>query len=78
MRVVNVRRLHEKTGEIVDLVAEGNVVIVVKRGRRVAELRPAGDPKEHGVLPDRSALLARFPRIEADSRRILEEDRSYL
>jgi antitoxin (DNA-binding transcriptional repressor) of toxin-antitoxin stability system len=76
MRVVNVRQLHEKTGAIVDLVAEGNVVVVVKRGRRVAELRPADAARGDGTLPDRSALLARYPRLKGDSGRYLEEDRS--
>jgi antitoxin (DNA-binding transcriptional repressor) of toxin-antitoxin stability system len=76
MRVVNVRELHERTGAIVDLVAEGNVVVVVKRGRRVAELRPAEGAAHGRTLPDRSALLARFPKLKGDSGRYLEEDRS--
>ncbi len=76
MRVVNVRQLHERTGAIVDLVAEGNTVVIVKRGRRVAELRPATAAEGQAVLPDRTALLAKFPRLKGDSGRFLEEDRS--
>jgi hypothetical protein len=52
------------------------VVVVVKRGRRVAELPPAAALAEERTLPDRSALLARFPKLRRDSGRILEEDRS--
>ena len=76
MQIVNVRQLHERTGAIVDLVAEGNVVVVIKRGRRVAELRPPGRASHDRTLPDRAALLARFPHLRADSGRYLEQDRS--
>ena len=76
MRTVNVRQLHEQTGAIVDLVAEGNVVVVIKRGRRVAELRPPSSVSDERTLPERAALLARFPRLQGDSGRYLEDDRS--
>lgn len=76
MRVVNVRELHERTGAIVDMVADGNVVVVVKRGRRVAELRPSAGVAGERTFPDRSALLARFPTLRRDSGRYLERDRS--
>jgi antitoxin (DNA-binding transcriptional repressor) of toxin-antitoxin stability system len=75
MKQVNVRQLHERTGAIVDLAAKGRVVVVVKRGRPVAELRPLGGAGS-ARLPDRSAQLARYPRLKGDSGRILEEDRS--
>lgn len=76
MKQVNVRELHERTGAIVELAAKGRVVIVVKRGRPVAELRPLGSASGVRTLPDRSAQLARYPKVKSDSGRMLEEDRS--
>ena len=76
MRSVNVRKLHEKTGAIVDLAAEGNIVTIVKRGRPVAELRPLDAGARRRTLPDRTKLLARYPKLRGDSGRFLEEDRS--
>jgi len=76
MKHVNVRELHERTGSIVDLAAEGHVVTVVKRGRPVAELRPLGADARRRTLPDRAELLARYPKLRGDSGRFLEQDRS--
>jgi len=76
MKHVNVRELHERTGSIVDLAAEGHVVTVVKRGRPVAELRPIGAGGYRRTLPDRRELLARYPKLRRDSGRMLEQDRS--
>ncbi len=76
MKQVNVRRLHEQTGAIVDLAARGNVVTVVKRGRPVAELRPISTDEQAKTLPDRAALLAKYPQLPCDSGRFLEQDRS--
>ena len=76
MRRVNVRELHERTGAIVAIAAEGEVVTVVKHGRPVAELRPVADSSARRVLPDRSTLLAKYPRLAGDSGRFLEDDRS--
>jgi antitoxin (DNA-binding transcriptional repressor) of toxin-antitoxin stability system len=76
MKQVNVRELHERTGAIVDLATKGRVVTIVKRGRPVAELRPLVDSARTRTLPDRVALLARYPKLRGDSGRFLEEDRS--
>jgi prevent-host-death family protein len=76
MKQVSVRELHERTGAIVELAATGHVVIVVKRGRPVAEVRPLGSAGIASTLPDRSAQLARYPKLKSDSGRMLEEDRS--
>lgn len=76
MKQVNVRELHERTGAIVDLATKGRVVTILKRGRPVAELRPLVDSAPRRTLPDRVALLARYPKLQGDSGRFLEEDRS--
>lgn len=72
---VNVRQLHEKTGALIDLAASGEIVTVVRRNVPVAEIRPIPAPAS-ATLPDREALLARYPQLGLDSGRILEEDRS--
>ena len=76
MKTVNVRELHERTGALVALAAEGHVVVVVKRGVPVAELHPPRASIRVATLPERTELLSRFPEIEGDSGRFLEEDRS--
>ena len=76
MKRINVRELHERTGALVELAAEGHVLVVEKRGVPMAELRPCTSGERRRTLPDRTKLLARFPRVSGDSGRILEEDRS--
>jgi antitoxin (DNA-binding transcriptional repressor) of toxin-antitoxin stability system len=76
MKVVNIRELHERTGALVDLAAEGQVVVVTRYGSPLAELRPVEAGHGRGVLPDRTKLLARYPRLSQDSGKFLEEDRS--
>ncbi len=74
MKTVNVRDLHQRTGEIVDLAARGQVVTVLRRGVRVAELSSVREQAAK-TLPNRDALLAKFPTLHGDSTRFLEEDR---
>jgi len=76
MKSVTVRELHERTGAIIDMAAEGHVVLVTKRGRPVAEIRPTLASTGRRTLPDRTEILARFPRLRGDSGRFLETDRS--
>lgn len=75
MGTVNVRELHLRTGTVVDRVAAGEVVTIERRGAKVAELRPVLTLKGR-PLPDRTKLLARYPKLPGDSGRFLEEDRS--
>lgn len=73
MKTVNVRELHQRTGALVELAAEGHVVLVLKRGVPLAELRPCSTGTTRKTLPDRREILARFPRLRGDSGRFLEE-----
>lgn len=75
MKTVNVRELHLRTGEVVDAAARGQVVTVVRRGVPVAEMRPI-ERSPARALPDRTKLLAKFPRLRGDSGRFLETDRA--
>ena len=74
MRRLNVRDLHHRTGAIVDQVARGDVVVILKRGVPVAEMRPVS-PAAQGFPPDRWKRLDRFPKLKGDSGRFISEDR---
>lgn len=76
MKTVSIRELHAHTGALVDLAAEGHPVLVLRRGKPVAELVPSRAATRTRTLPDRQHLLARFPRLSGDSGRFLEEERS--
>lgn len=54
MRTVNVREARQKLKQLLDAVEVGDEVVVVRRGKQVARLVPAGRPR--GPLPDLSAL----------------------
>jgi len=75
MRKSSVRELHEHTGALVSAAAEGQIIVIHKRGVPVAELRPvARKPRPKGFL-DRDDFFAKFPQVKTDSGRFLEEDR---
>lgn len=76
MKRVNIRELHENTGAVIDLAAEGHVVVVTRRGVPVAEIGPRGAAGARRTLPDRSVILKRFPDVRGDSGRFLEEERT--
>jgi len=74
MRTVNVRTLHERTGEIVDLAGRGQVIVIVRRGVPVAELSPIA-ARPAPPLPDREKILARYPKLSGDSTDYVSDDR---
>jgi antitoxin (DNA-binding transcriptional repressor) of toxin-antitoxin stability system len=76
MKKTTIRNLHLNTGAIVKEANAGQVFIIERHGIPVAELRPLQPQPRTRPLPDRRAFLSKFPRIKADSGRILEEDRS--
>jgi antitoxin (DNA-binding transcriptional repressor) of toxin-antitoxin stability system len=74
MRRLNVRELHRHTGAVVDQVADGDVVIIEKRGVPVVEMRPVG-PIGAGFPAEHWRFLEQFPKLEDDSGRLISEDR---
>jgi antitoxin (DNA-binding transcriptional repressor) of toxin-antitoxin stability system len=76
MKKASMRELHHNTSAIIQEVSEGQVFVIEKRGNPVAELRPFRLVPPSGGLPNREEFLAKFPKINIDSGRILEEDRS--
>ena len=80
MRKTSVRELHIHTSKLVREAAEGDVILIERRGEPVAELRPitarermaAG--KKARIFTSMRSIWFRMPRV-SDSTKILEEDR---
>lgn len=75
MRKASIRDLHIRTSELVREAADGTVILIERRGEPVAELRPISKRPSKPPLPDLTDLWKRFPSVNADSGRFLEEDR---
>lgn len=71
---VNLRELHRRTGAVVESVVRGEVVVIEKRGKPVAEMRPAR-PAAPGFPAAHWEALKRFPRFQDDSGRLISESR---
>lgn len=74
MSRLNARELHRHTGAVLDRVAQGEVVVIEKRGVPVAEMHPPGAAKA-GFPSGHWEFLKRFPRFNDDSGRAISEDR---
>ena len=74
MRRMNVRELHHHTGAVVDEVAKGEVVVIVKRGVPVAELRPLSSSAK-GFPAEHWEYLKRLPKLKGDSGASISNDR---
>ena len=75
MRTASIRDLHIRTSEFVRDAAEGQVIVIERRGEPIAELRPIGKGKDKARLPELTSVWRRFPSVPGDSGRFLEEDR---
>lgn len=75
MKTASIRDLHIRTSELVREAADGAVIVIERRGEPVAELRPISKKRTKPRLPDLSELWLRFPSVNTDSGRFLEEDR---
>ena len=75
MRKASVRDLHIRTSELVSAAAEGAVITIERRGQPVAELRPISRKSRARHLPELTELRRRFPSVESESGRFLEEGR---
>jgi prevent-host-death family protein len=75
MKTASIRELHIRRSELVREAAEGAVIVIERRGRPVAELRPISKKRNPTKLPDMTDFWRRFPAVPGDSGRFLEEDR---
>ena len=71
---VNLRELHRRTGAVVDRVVRGEVVVIEKRGKVVAEIRPPR-PSAPGFPAAHWEAVKRFPTFDDDSGRFISESR---
>ena len=81
MRSASVSDLHTKTSELVRNAADGEVIVIERHGKPVAELRPAAvkrtskRPKNFSLADDMAHIWNTFPQVSGDSGRFLEEYR---
>ena len=75
MRTTSIRELHLRTGAIVDEAARGKVIVIARRGKPVAEIRPVQRKTPAQAVRDLEPLLARLPKMKTDSGRFISEDR---
>jgi prevent-host-death family protein len=71
---ISVRDLHIRTSELVREAADGNVIVIERRGEPVAELRPIAR-KKRVKLPDMTQFWSEFPQLTGDSTNSISEDR---
>jgi prevent-host-death family protein len=69
MASVSIRELRNHGGDVVDRVARGELVIVTRAGKAVAELRPVSRPPQAAA-----ALVERWSRLPAVDPRVLRSD----
>ena len=75
MKTASIRDLHTRTSALVREAAEGAVIVIERRGKPVAELRPVTKAANKLHLPLLTELWRRMPAVPGDSGRFLEEDR---
>jgi antitoxin (DNA-binding transcriptional repressor) of toxin-antitoxin stability system len=79
MRRASIRDLHSRTSELVRAAECGETVVIERRGRAVAELRPTNRksrrPHRQPPLPDHRDLWDRLPKTTGDSTQYISEDR---
>jgi prevent-host-death family protein len=80
LKTTSVRELHIHTSELVREAAEGNVIVIARRGEPVAELRPISGPrpmpaaKKAQIFRSMQKIWDRMPRA-TDSTKIISDDR---
>ncbi len=81
MKTASVSDLHTKTSELVRSAAEGEVIVIERRGKPIAELRPVDIKpiskrgKKFKWPADMERIWNTFPKVSGDSGRFLEENR---
>ncbi|MBS1824032.1 MAG: type II toxin-antitoxin system prevent-host-death family antitoxin [Acidobacteria bacterium] len=81
MKHTSIRELHIRTSELVREAAEGNIIVIERRGEPVAELRPI-TPRSRLTTAQKAQIFASMKKLwarmppAADSTAILEDDRN--
>jgi antitoxin (DNA-binding transcriptional repressor) of toxin-antitoxin stability system len=77
MNRASIRDLHMRTGALVQQAADGEVIIIEKRGIAVAELEPIKKLTAAEVFRERerSGYYKKFPKTKGELSRFISEDR---
>jgi prevent-host-death family protein len=75
MRRASISDLHARTSEFVRDVAAGAVIVIERRGKPVAELKPLSRKRGKIRFPDMTRIWNTFPQLSGASTRFIEEDR---
>ena len=77
MKRASIRDLHMRTGALVQQAANGEVIIIEKRGIAVAELERVRKLTAGEVFRERerSGYFKKFPRTNGEPSRFISEDR---
>jgi antitoxin (DNA-binding transcriptional repressor) of toxin-antitoxin stability system len=77
MKKASIRDLHMRTGALVQQAADGEVIVVEKRGVAVAELRPIKRRTTAEVFRERelSGYFKKLPKTNGELSRYISEDR---
>jgi len=79
MQKVSVRETRQQISRLLDAVANGEEIVIMRRGKPAARLLPPSDMKRVKVhFPDRSTLRAKIPRAKMPAGRLIRamrEDR---
>jgi prevent-host-death family protein len=74
MKTVSIRELHMRTGALVQEAADGEVIIIERRGVPVAELGPLTTAEVFRER-ERSGYFKRLPKTKGELSRFISEDR---
>ncbi len=75
MRRASVRDLRTRTSELLQAAENGEVILIERRGRPVAELGPVTKRPRRIKFPDMTLFWNEFPRLSEDSTQDVSEDR---
>jgi prevent-host-death family protein len=75
MKTVSIRELHMRTGALVQEAADGEVIIIEKRGVPVAQLQRRRTTTEAFRDLERSGYFKRMGKTNTQIDRIISEDR---
>jgi prevent-host-death family protein len=75
MITINLAQAKAHLSELLDKVEAGEEVVITRRGKPVAHIRPAVQPKKPLPLDELAAFRARMPRWRKSSAKLLREAR---
>lgn len=82
MKKASIRDLHIRTSELVREAADGCVIVIERRGKPVAELRPIATADKltlaakEQILAQMAKVRASMPPMPDNTTRFVEEDRN--